>query len=80
MPLQIEHASGTVTVSNNGHSCASFHVRARPEGGAEDAPIPDWLDVHPASGQLQPQVSRLLEFCGIPRTSNLCAFKLASPP
>ena len=55
--LQVDHAGGTVTVSNVGHSCASFHVCARPHGGAEHAPIPDWLDVHPTSGELQPQVS-----------------------
>ena len=55
--LQVDRVSGTVTVSNEGQTCASFHVCAGPQGGAEHAPIPEWLDVHPTTGELRPQVS-----------------------
>ena len=54
--MQIDQASGSVAVTNEGQQCASFHVCGRPTDGAADAPIPDWLDVHPVSGELQPQV------------------------
>lgn len=64
--LQVDCASGIVTVSNEGQTCASFHVCARPQGGAEHAPIPDWLDVHPTSGELRPQVSSLARLIGQP--------------
>ncbi|CAL5226967.1 g9852 [Coccomyxa viridis] len=57
---QVDQAAGTVTVSNLGNSCASFHVCAMPQGGAEHGPIPDWLDVHPTSGELPPQASVLI--------------------
>lgn len=60
--MQIDQASGTVTVSNEGDHYATFHICGRPEGGSADAPIPDWLDVHPTSGALQPQVSPLTGF------------------
>ena len=53
---QIEQASGSVIVTNEGGQCISFHVCGCPKDGAADAPIPDWLDVHPVSGELQPQV------------------------
>lgn len=63
--LQVDHAAGTVTVSNLGNSCSSFHVCAMPQGSAEHAPIPDWLDVHPISGELPPQVSILPWGCAL---------------
>ena len=54
--MQIDQASGSVAVTNEGQQRVSFHVCGRPTDGAADAPIPDWLDVHPVSGELQPQV------------------------
>lgn len=56
MHSQIEQASGRVTLTNEGEQCVSFHVCGSPNSGAADAPIPEWLDVHPTSGDLQPQV------------------------
>ena len=54
--MQIDQASGSVAVTNEGEQCISFHVCGRTTDGAADAPISDWLDVHPVSGELQPQV------------------------
>lgn len=45
-----------MTLTNEGEQSVSFHVCGSPNGGAADAPIPEWLDVHPTSGDLQPQV------------------------
>jgi len=54
--MQIDDTSGRVTVSNEGERSATFYLCARAKDGAADAPIPDWLDVHPTSGEVQPQV------------------------
>ena len=75
--LQVDQAAGTVTVSNLGNSCATFHVCAMPQGGAEHGPIPDWLDVHPTSGELPPQVSILPWGCAL-SSIPLCRRKLHS--
>lgn len=54
--MQIDDTSGRVTVSNEGERSATFYICARAKDGTADAPIPDWLDVYPTSGEVQPQV------------------------
>ena len=79
--MQIDQASGGVAVTNEGQQCVSFHVCGRPTDGAADAPIPDWLDVHPVSGELQPQVpAPCTAACALGPYAPMCSFSDSAVP
>lgn len=55
--LQTEQPSGRVQLSSTSTGWTAFHIgQASPDSAAEGA-LPKWLDVHPVSGFLPPQVT-----------------------